>query len=45
MPREQTFEKLYSLRPHGMAQALEQQCGNPDSASLGFEERLVKTRR
>jgi DNA replication protein DnaC len=41
MPREQTFEKLYSLRPHGMAQALEQQCGNPDSASLGFEERLA----
>jgi DNA replication protein DnaC len=37
---EQTFEKLYSLKLHGMAQALERQQSNPDLASLAFEERL-----
>ena len=41
MLREQTFEKLYSLKLHGMAQALEQQLANADSSSLGFEERLA----
>jgi DNA replication protein DnaC len=41
MLREQTFEKLYSLKLHGMAQALEQQLATPDSTSLGFEERLA----
>ena len=40
MLREQTFDKLYSLKLHGMAQALETQLANPDSASLSFEERL-----
>ena len=41
MLREQTFEKLHALKMHGLAQALEQQLSNPDSASLGFEERLA----
>lgn len=41
MMREQTFEKLHSLKLHGMAQALEQQLANADSTSLGFEERLA----
>ena len=41
MLREQTFEKIYALKLHGMAQALEEQISNPDSASLGFEERLA----
>jgi DNA replication protein DnaC len=40
MLREQTFEKLASLKLHGMAHALEEQLANPDSSSLGFEERL-----
>jgi len=40
MLREQTFEKLYSLKLHGMAQSFEQQMANPDSSALGFEERL-----
>ena len=41
MLREQTFEKLYSLKLHGMAQGFEQQLANPDSAALGFEERFA----
>ena len=41
MLREQTFEKLYSLKLHGLAQAFEQQLANPDSAALGFEERFA----
>jgi DNA replication protein DnaC len=41
MLREQTFEKLNSLKLHGMAQAFEQQLENPDAASLGFEDRLA----
>jgi DNA replication protein DnaC len=41
MVREQTFEKLYKLQLHGMAQALEQQIQQPESAALGFEERLA----
>lgn len=41
MVREQTFEKLYKLKLHGMAQALEQQIQQPEAASLGFEERLA----
>ena len=41
MLREQTFEKLYSLKLHGMAQALQEQLNQPDTASLGFEERLA----
>jgi len=40
MMREQTFEKLYGLKLHGMAQALQEQLKNPDVASLSFEERL-----
>jgi DNA replication protein DnaC len=41
MLREQTFEKLYRLKLHGMAQALGEQLQQPESASLGFEERLA----
>lgn len=41
MVREQTFEKLYKLKLHGMAQALEQQIQQPEAAALGFEERLA----
>jgi DNA replication protein DnaC len=41
MVREQTFEKLYKLKLHGMAQALEQQIRQPEAAALGFEERLA----
>lgn len=41
MVREQTFEKLYKLKLHGMAQALEQQTQQPESAALGFEERFA----
>ncbi len=40
MLREQTFEKLYGLKLHGLAQALQEQFTNPDTASLSFEERL-----
>jgi DNA replication protein DnaC len=41
MLREQTFEKLYKLKLHGMAQALEEQLKQPETAALGFEERLA----
>jgi len=41
MVREQTFEKLYSLKLHGFAQALDAQLKNPDTASLSFEERVA----
>jgi DNA replication protein DnaC len=41
MTREQTFEKLHSLKLHGMTQALQEQLNNPDIGSLGFEERLA----
>lgn len=41
MLREQTFQKLYSLKLHGMAQALEEQLARPDASSLSFEERLA----
>lgn len=40
MLREQTFDKLYSLKLHGLASALEEQLKNPEISSLGFEERL-----
>ncbi|MGH9339887.1 MAG: IS21-like element helper ATPase IstB [Acidobacteriota bacterium] len=40
MVREQTFEKLYSLKLHGLAAALEEQLKDPQASSLGFEERL-----
>jgi DNA replication protein DnaC len=39
--REQTFEKLYSLKLHGFAQALEEQIKNPEASSLSFEDRLA----
>jgi DNA replication protein DnaC len=39
--REQTFEKLYSLKLHGFAQALEEQTKNPEVSSLSFEDRLA----
>lgn len=41
MVREQTFEKLYKLKLHGMAQALQEQLRQPDMASLSFEERVA----
>lgn len=41
MLREQTFDKLYALKLHGMAQALQEQLEQPDIASLSFEERLA----
>jgi DNA replication protein DnaC len=41
MVREQTFEKLYKLKLHGMAQALQEQLKQPDMASLSFEERAA----
>jgi DNA replication protein DnaC len=41
MHREQTFQKLYSLKLHGMAQALEEQLRRTDVSSLSFEERLA----
>jgi DNA replication protein DnaC len=41
MTREQTFDKLYRMKLHGMAQALEEQLKQPDMADLSFEERLA----
>lgn len=41
MVREQTFEKLYSLKLHGFAQALDAQLKNPDTSSLSFEDRVA----
>jgi len=41
MVREQTFDKLYSLKLHGLAAALEEQLKNPEMDTLGFEERLA----
>jgi DNA replication protein DnaC len=41
MLNEQTFEKLYSLKLHGMAQALQEQLKQPDISSLAFDERLA----
>ena len=41
MLREQTFEKLNSLKLHGMVQAYEQQIANPEAAGLAFEDRLA----
>jgi len=41
MTREQTFEKLYRMKLHGLAQALEEQLRQPDMAGLSFEERLA----
>lgn len=41
MTREQTFDKLYRMKLHGMAQALEEHLKQPDMANLSFEERLA----
>jgi DNA replication protein DnaC len=41
MTREQTFDKLYGMKLHGMAKALEEHLNQPDMASLSFEERLA----
>lgn len=41
MTREQTFEKLHSLKLHGLSQALERQLGEPAMAELAFEERVA----
>ncbi len=41
MVREQTFEKLSSLKLHGLAQALETQLKDPEMSALGFEERVA----
>jgi DNA replication protein DnaC len=40
MTRELTFDKLYRMKLHGMAKALEDQLKQPDIANLSFEERL-----
>jgi DNA replication protein DnaC len=40
--REQTFERLYSLKLHGMAQALQEQLKDPATASLSFEESFAR---
>jgi DNA replication protein DnaC len=41
MTREQTFDQLYSLKLHGLADALHKQLDNPEMDGLGFEERLA----
>jgi len=41
MLREQTFEKLYSLKLHGMAQTLKEQLTKTEVMALPFEERLA----
>lgn len=41
MLNEQTFEKLYSLKLSGMAEALKAQLQQPDTTDLSFEERLA----
>jgi DNA replication protein DnaC len=41
MMREQTFDKLYRMKLHGMAQALEEQFRQPDMEGLAFDERLA----
>jgi DNA replication protein DnaC len=41
MLRHQTLDLLHTLRLPGMAQALEEQQGLPELASLAFEERLA----
>jgi DNA replication protein DnaC len=41
MLNEQTFEKLYSLKLSGMAEALKAQLQQPDTTELSFEERLA----
>jgi len=41
MTREQTFDKLYRMKLHGMAQALQEQLQQPDLAGLAFEERFA----
>ena len=41
MLHEQTMEKLYSLRLHGIAHALQEQMKQPEITGLSFEERLA----
>jgi len=41
MTREQTFDKLYRMKLHGMAKALDEHFKQPDMAGLSFEERLA----
>lgn len=41
MVREQTFQKLYSLKLNGLAQALDEQLKNPEMGSLAFEDRVA----
>lgn len=41
MTREQTFDKLYRMKLHGMAQALQEQLQQPDAVELGFEDRFA----
>jgi DNA replication protein DnaC len=40
MLNEQTFEKLYTLKLAGMAEALKEQLGHPEMNDLTFEERI-----
>jgi len=40
MLNEQTIEKLYAMKLHGMAEAFQEQLQQPDITDLAFEERL-----
>lgn len=40
MLNEQTRERLYAMKLHGMAAAYEEQCTHPRMAELSFDERL-----
>ena len=40
MTRQQTFDQLYSLKLHGLADALDEQLKNPEMEALSFEERV-----
>jgi DNA replication protein DnaC len=41
MLNQPTFEKLYGMKLHGMAEALRAQLETPDMSQLSFEERLA----
>ena len=41
MLNEQTFEKLYSMKLNGMADAFKEQMMQPDMDELSFEERFA----
>ena len=41
MLNEQTFEKLYTMKLNGMADAFKEQMMQPDMNELSFEERFA----